>query len=63
MNQGNDLKWTCEPVDDTNLCGSCQFGRTVLRNTGIDTAYVWCNMWLSEFSIDDGCKEWRRKDA
>lgn len=54
----------CEPIDDTNLCGSCRFGRPAfnLAHPELNGMFIWCNLWTSQFTIDDGCTSWKRKE-
>ena len=56
-------KWTCEPIDDTGLCGSCRFARPSISMVEPETngMFVWCNLWTDRFTIDDGCSSWKRK--
>jgi len=56
-------EWTCDKIDDSFMCGSCQFGRPALSLTEPETngVFIWCNLWTDRFTIDDGCTSWNRK--
>lgn len=54
--------WTDEPIDDTCLCGSCEYQRPVIKYGDLSGMFVFCDLLKEEMQIDDGCTSWKRKN-
>lgn len=54
-----ELQWTCEPISDEGLCGSCKYWEQQTDYPEY-TMFGTCEVKEVTTQMDDGCETWIR---